>query len=147
MSWIDDEAHRMTQGESADTAVDPVQQIYDYLREQSLQHHAEGLHAQCAIEKERHYAAHHALEKARAWIDRHCKDDDVQKGPRIGATQNDREWIWTRFLRLGADNADAILESLGHEPVDGSYLKLCDMLESFSSRDIVKLKRRVEANL
>ena len=69
MSWIDDEAHRMTQGESAEPAVDPVQQIYDYLREQSLQHHAAGLDAQCAIEKERQYGAHHAFEKVRAWLE------------------------------------------------------------------------------
>ena len=147
MSWIEEHEHRMTQGEGANTAVEAVQQIYDYLRKQSLQHHAEGLHAQCAIEKERQYGAHHALEKVRAWIEGHCKDDDVQKGPRMGATQNDREWLWKRFLRLGADKADAILDSLGHESVDGSYLKLCDMLEGLSSRDIVKLKRRVEANL
>ena len=68
MTWIDDEAHRMTQGDNDDNAVDPVQRIYDYVRSESLWQHAEGLHAQCTIEKEKHYAAHHALEKVRTFV-------------------------------------------------------------------------------
>ena len=69
MSWIDDEAHRMTQGEGADTALDPVQRIADYLRSESLKHHASALDAESEIEREGCLAVHHALEIARTWIE------------------------------------------------------------------------------
>ena len=69
MSWIDDEAHRMTQGAIAEPAVDPVQQITDYLRNESLKHHASALDAECEVEREGCLAVHHALEIARTWIE------------------------------------------------------------------------------
>ena len=43
--------------------------LKDYVRSESINHHAQGMQAQCAIEKERHYAAHHVLEKVRAWLE------------------------------------------------------------------------------
>ena len=69
MSWIDEEAHRMTQGGGDDTAVDPVQRLRAYLRSESLNHHAKGLNASGKIQKERCFAAHHALEKVRTWME------------------------------------------------------------------------------
>ena len=69
MSWIEEHEHRMTQGGSADTAVDPVQRIDNHLRVESLKHHAAGLDATCEIKKSQHYAAHHALVLARAWME------------------------------------------------------------------------------
>ena len=69
MSWIEEHEHRMTQGEGAEPAVDPVQRIDNHLRVESLKHHAAGLDATCEIEKSQHYAAHHALVLARAWME------------------------------------------------------------------------------
>ena len=69
MSWIEEHEHRMTQGGTDEAAVDPVQRIDNHLRVESLKHHAAGLDATCEIEKSQHYAAHHALVLARAWME------------------------------------------------------------------------------